>query len=83
VYRVLKPGGRLLLVDIDRPTNPLWWLLCRPLLFFHFTAPNLRGEVPAYLRAAGFAPVEVCARKGGVLSFWLATKPVNTIGGNE
>ncbi|MEW5756293.1 MAG: methyltransferase domain-containing protein [Pseudomonadota bacterium] len=75
VYRVLKPGGRLLVVDIDKPSNPLWWLLCWPLLFFHFTATNLRGEVPAYLRAAGFAPVERCARKGGLLSFWRARKP--------
>jgi len=83
VYRILKPSGRLLVVDIDRPTNALWWLLCWPLLFFHFTAPNLRGEISAYLRAAGFAQVEVCARKGGLLSFWLATKPVNTAGGNE
>lgn len=75
IYRVLKPGGRLLVVDIDRPANPLWWLLCWPLLLMPFTAPNLRGEVPRYLRAAGFAPVEVRARKGGLLSFWLAIKP--------
>lgn len=79
VYRVLKPGGRLLAVDIDKPANPLWWLLCWPLLFFHFTATNLRGEVPAYLRAAGFAPVEVRTRKGGLLSFWRAMKPVSVV----
>lgn len=76
VNRVLKPGGRLLVADIDRPANPLWWLVCWPLLFFHFTAPNLRGEVPAYLRAAGFAPVALRARKAGLLSFWLAMKPL-------
>lgn len=69
VYRVLKPGGRLLVVDIDRPANPLWWLLCWPLLLMPFTAPNLRGEVPSYLRDAGFATVEIRARKGGLLSF--------------
>lgn len=74
VYRVLKPGGRLVIVDIDKPSNPLWWLLCWPMLFFHFTATNLRGELPIYLRAAGFAPVEVLARKAGLLSFWRAVK---------
>ena len=79
VYRVLRPGGRLLVVDIDRPANPFWWLLCWPLLFFHFTAPNLRGEVPIYLSAAGFTPVTVRGRKGGLLTFWLAMKP--TAGG--
>jgi ubiquinone/menaquinone biosynthesis C-methylase UbiE len=75
VYRVLKPGGRLLVVDLGRPANPLWWLLFWPLLFMSYTAPNLRGEVPVYLRAAGFAPVEVRARKFGLLTFWLAVKP--------
>lgn len=75
VWRVLKPGGRLLVVDIDRPANPLWWLVCWPLLFMHFTAPNLRGEVPAYLRAAGFSPVQVRARKAGLLTFWWAARP--------
>jgi SAM-dependent methyltransferase len=81
VYRVLKPGGRLLAVDIDRPANPLWWLLCWPLLLMPYTAPNLRGEVPAYLRAAGFAPVEVHARKAGLLTFWRAAKPRSHGGG--
>ncbi len=75
IYRVLRPGGRLLAVDLDRPANPLWWLLFWPLLFMSYTAPNLRGEVPAYLRTAGFAPVEVRARKGGLFAFWLAVKP--------
>lgn len=78
VFRVLKPGGRLLAVDIDRPANPLWWLLFWPLRFYAFTGPNLRGEVPAYLRAAGFAPVEVRARKYGLFTFWRADKPLAT-----
>lgn len=75
VWRVLKPGGRLLVVDIDKPAHVLWWLVCWPLFFLSFTAPNLRGEVPAYLRDAGFTPVERRARKGGLLSFWIAVKP--------
>lgn len=75
VFRVLKPGGRLLAVDIDRPANPLWWLLFWPLLFFHFTGSNLRGEVPAFLRAAGFDPVRRVERRYGLLTFWEARKP--------
>ncbi len=75
VHRVLKPGGRLLAVDIDRPANPLWWLLFWPLLFFHFTASNLRGEIPEFLRAAGFDPVEHVGRRYGLLTFWTARKP--------
>lgn len=75
VFRVLKPGGRLLAVDIDRPANPLWWPLCWPLLLFAFTGSNLRGEVPAFLRTAGFDAVEVRARRHGLFTFWLAIKP--------
>lgn len=81
VYRVLKPGGRLLAVDVDRPANPFWWLVAWPLLFMSYTAPNLRGEVPVYLRAAGFGPVDVRARKGGLLTFWWAGKPSKLPGG--
>lgn len=80
VYRVLKPGGRLLAVDLDRPTTPLWWLLCWPLRWMPLTAPHLRGELPQYLRAAGFAPVEVCARKYGLLCFWRAWRPADAVG---
>jgi ubiquinone/menaquinone biosynthesis C-methylase UbiE len=82
VCRVLKPGGRLLVVDVDRPGSRWWWLVIWPLLLLSFTAPNVRGEVPAYLRAAGFAPVEVRARRGALLTFWLAHKPSVQQGGH-
>ncbi len=26
-HAVLKPGGRFVVVDINRPANPLWWLV--------------------------------------------------------
>ncbi len=82
VYRVLKPGGRLLVVDVDRPGTRWWWLVLWPLLLMPFTAPNVRGEVPAYLRAAGFSPVEARARRGALLTFWLAHKPSVSQGEN-
>lgn len=75
-YRVLKDGGRLLAVDIDRPANALWWLVVWPLLFSSSAAPNLRGEVPNYLREAGFAPVEVLARSWGLVTSWSTAKPI-------
>ncbi len=75
VYRVLKPGGRLLVVDLDRPANPLWWLPFWPWLAMPMIAECLRGAIPEYLNAAGFAPVAAVGRRFGLLTFWVAHKP--------
>lgn len=76
VRRVLKPGGRFVVVDIDRPANPLWWLVIWPLLMMPTAAINLRGEIFDYLRSAGFEPVQVKGRWARWLTFWLAAKPM-------
>jgi ubiquinone/menaquinone biosynthesis C-methylase UbiE len=82
VFRLLKDGGRLLAVDIDRPATPLWWLVLWPLLFTTSAAPNLRGEIASYLGKAGFAPVERLASKWGLVTFWSAGKAIKPIGGH-
>lgn len=83
VYHVLKPGGRLLVVDVDRPSNILGWLILWPWLFVSMTAPNLRGEIPNYLNAAGFDSVQLHGRWYGVLTFWTARKPGVTFVNND
>ena len=75
VHRVLKPGGRFVVVDLDRPADRLWWLLLWPMLFVASTAPHLRGQVPSYLRRAGFVSVETQARWRGLATFWTGEKP--------
>lgn len=75
VYRVLKPGGRFIVVDFYRPANPLWWLVAWPFLFMPMTAGNLRGKLPDFFREAGFDPVAMRGRRAGILAFWVAKKP--------
>jgi ubiquinone/menaquinone biosynthesis C-methylase UbiE len=82
MYRVLRPGGRLLTADIDRPsTLPArlvgWaarWLLLQPEL-----ADNLRGLLPDFMHRAGFRQVARKERLYGLVSFFTARKP----GGGE
>ena len=75
VYRVLKPGGRLLAVDIGHPSNPLWWVLIWPLSFWSFTKDQVTGRLISYFQQAGFCLVEIVDHWKGLLSFWLAHKP--------
>jgi ubiquinone/menaquinone biosynthesis C-methylase UbiE len=73
VYRVMKDGGRLVVIDVDRPVG-LWWLVVWPMLFMPSVLPNLRGEIPKYLERAGFKTIETRGRWGGLLTFWVAYK---------
>lgn len=72
VRRVLKPAGRLVIVDVDRPANRLWWLLLWPLLALPMTAGNLRGHIPAYVERSGFEAIRVAGHWMGLLTFWVA-----------
>lgn len=74
VLRVLKPGGRIVVVDFDRP-RPLWWLVLWPLLFQAEIAEHLAGRTPDLLFAAGFASLNRAGTWGGVLAIWIAHKP--------
>ena len=74
VYRVLKPSGRLLVVDIYRPVNLLWWIIVWVLYLSRFTRDHIAGRLPYYFRKAGFHQVEMVGHWKGLLSFWLAYK---------
>lgn len=67
VRRVLRPGGRLLLVDLARPAEARGWLA--PALLLHGGRTEVFDALPSLLRGAGFEGIEVGAVGVGPLGF--------------
>jgi demethylmenaquinone methyltransferase/2-methoxy-6-polyprenyl-1,4-benzoquinol methylase len=77
VYRVLKPGGVLALVDFHSPTNPILWpgLWLFLVLFETQTAWELlKTDLPGLLRNYGFKVEEPTLYAGGSLQVIQARK---------
>ena len=67
IRRVLKPGGRLLIVDFQDPTSRLGRL--QPVWLLHRRIPRILQDLPGLLEAAGFAGVEAGPSEFGYLGF--------------
>jgi ubiquinone/menaquinone biosynthesis C-methylase UbiE len=79
VFRVLRPGGELHVVDFGKPHNVPAFLLSLIVRWFEEVADNIQGLLPGMFRRAGFDPVEETARYAsiaGTLSLYRACKPV-------
>ncbi len=77
-FRVLKPAGRFMLADFGTLDDALARLLTLvgrslPLPEVQTLQGNLAGQIPLFLRDAGFEVAEVRAPYRGV-QFWRATK---------
>jgi len=75
VHRVLRRGGRLLVVDLDRASNRPLRLIQRLVLRHAFMAEHREGLTADLVRQADFVNVTTVGAWRGLLGFWIAEKP--------
>ncbi len=79
IFRVLRPGGRLHLVDIGGAMTAHDGLAARLMMHNRHAAANLGDSIPRLLGAAGFECAEITTQQHrivGRLTYYRATRPV-------
>ena len=78
IFRVLRPGGRLHVVDMGGNMTAHDGLAARLVMRSHHAAGNLGDAIPRLLRTAGFDCAEVATQRHrfvGRLTYYRATRP--------
>jgi ubiquinone/menaquinone biosynthesis C-methylase UbiE len=79
IFRVLRPGGRLHLVDIGGAMTAHEGLAARLMMHNRHAGANLGDSIPRLLRAGGFECTQLATERHrilGRLSYYRATRPV-------
>jgi ubiquinone/menaquinone biosynthesis C-methylase UbiE len=76
-YRVLKPGGKLVIADMHTPTTMMGSIVSHVSRWF-FLQPqigeNIRGVLPGLIEAAGFEFPQITARYFGYIAIFYTIK---------
>ena len=77
-FRILRPGGRLIIADMHIPTTWAGALVSHVSRWF-FMQPqigeNIRGVLPSVIEAADFAPPDIVATYFGYIAIFSSRKP--------
>lgn len=77
-YRVLKPGGRLIIADMHTPTSWMGALVSHVSRWFFLQpqiAENIRGVLPELISDAGFREPQMTAQYFGYIAVFFSRKP--------
>ena len=77
IFRVLKPGGKIIIADFGRPSG-FWSVFASNfLMLLEPIGDNIRGRIPGFMEQAGFRNVEEKGRiktAFGVLTYYFGKK---------
>jgi SAM-dependent methyltransferase len=76
MYRVLKKGGELITVDVDKPSTLLGKLIGLSRYHVKEIRDNMRASLDLLLTDAGFTNIRIMKKKWGIFSYIHATKTV-------
>jgi len=74
MYRVLKKGGELVTVDVDKPSNFLGKLIGLSRYHVKEIRDNMKAPLDSLLAEAGFENIIIMKKKWGIFSYIYATK---------